>query len=119
MPAASSGAPLRLELQSVEINDASEVVKSAAWSTVSDEVPIIECGALFAFKVSYGGAAGPAVYATLLAVDPDMTIHAVLPINLESAWSSNRCCSRAMFASAALPLHQPVWPSHGRLVCNQ
>lgn len=79
MPAASSGAPLRLELQSVEINDASEVVKSAAWSTVSDGVPIIECGALFAFKVSYGRSAGPAVYATLLAVDPDMTIHAVLP----------------------------------------
>lgn len=79
LPAAQPGAPLELELQSVELNDALEIVKSAAWPGASDATARIERDAIFALKVSYRGGSGPPVYATLLVVDPDMTIHAVLP----------------------------------------
>ncbi len=78
-PSEKPGPPVRLELVRVRLNESLKIDQTSPWPTADEGLPRVARDKLFAFKVSHQGRSGPPVYATVLAVDPDMEIQAVLP----------------------------------------
>lgn len=78
--AADSRPPIGLELLRVKLNERLVIEEAASWPMGQDGTIQVRKDSLFAFRVRSGSPSGKAVYVSVLAVDPDMAIQAVFPV---------------------------------------
>ncbi len=77
--AASAASAVELELLAVELNDDLEIAAARALAPGADGLRTMRRDDLFAVRVTLPSTAPKPMYVSVLAVDPDMEIHAVLP----------------------------------------
>ncbi|NUQ66304.1 MAG: caspase family protein [Pirellulales bacterium] len=68
-----------LQLVAVELNNKQEITSTRPWPSDPDQPPVMHEGDLFALQATNRDPSGKPVYVTVLVVDPDMEIQAVLP----------------------------------------